>query len=42
MRSVLGRERSTALFDQAYRRHARRLARAIIQQGNASRGQQEV
>jgi uncharacterized phosphosugar-binding protein len=29
--SVVGPERSRALFDEAYREHARRLARAIIQ-----------
>jgi len=40
--SVLGPERSRALFDGAYREHARRLTRAIIQQGNADPGQQEV
>jgi uncharacterized phosphosugar-binding protein len=28
--SVVGAERSRALFDQAYREHARRIARAII------------
>jgi uncharacterized phosphosugar-binding protein len=31
--SVVGAERSRALFDQAYREHARRLARAIDQSG---------
>jgi uncharacterized phosphosugar-binding protein len=31
--SVVGAERSEALFDEAYREHARRLARAIGQQG---------
>lgn len=31
--SVLGAERSRALFDEAYREHARRLARAIDQRG---------
>jgi len=31
--SVVGAERSRALFDAAYREHARRLARAIDQQG---------
>jgi uncharacterized phosphosugar-binding protein len=31
--SVLGPERSRALFDEAYREHARRLARAIGQRG---------
>jgi uncharacterized phosphosugar-binding protein len=31
--SVVGAERSRALFDGAYREHARRLARAIGQQG---------
>ncbi len=31
--SVVGTERSRALFDAAYREHARRLARAIDQQG---------
>ena len=31
--SVVGIERSRALFDQAYREHARRLARAIDQRG---------
>lgn len=40
--SVVGEERSRALFDEAYREHARRVARAIIQQGNASPEQQEV
>jgi len=40
--SVVGTERSTALFEQAYAEHARRLARAIIQQGNADPAQQEV
>jgi uncharacterized phosphosugar-binding protein len=40
--SVLGPEESRALFDGAYREHARRLTRAIIQQGNADPGQQEV
>ena len=29
--SVVGEERSRALFDQAYREHARRIARAIDQ-----------
>jgi len=33
--SVVGHGRSQALFDEAYREHARRLARAIIQQGSA-------
>jgi uncharacterized phosphosugar-binding protein len=40
--SVVGTERSQDLFDEAYREHARRLARAIIQQGNADPVQQEV
>jgi uncharacterized phosphosugar-binding protein len=40
--SVVGSERSTALFEEAYREHARRLARAIIQQGNTDPGRQEV
>jgi len=40
--SVMGAERSMALFEQAYREHARRLARAIIQPGNADPAQQEV
>ena len=40
--SVVGPERSRDLFDEAYREHARRLARAIIQQGNADPEQQEV
>ena len=31
--SVVGAERSRALFDQAYQEHARRIARAIDQQG---------
>jgi uncharacterized phosphosugar-binding protein len=31
--SAVGAERSRELFDQAYREHARRLARAIDQQG---------
>ena len=31
--SVVGAERSRELFDEAYREHARRLARAIGQQG---------
>ncbi|MDP8904108.1 MAG: SIS domain-containing protein [Chloroflexota bacterium] len=31
--SVVGRERSRALFDEAYREHARRIARAISKQG---------
>ena len=31
--SVVGEERSRELFDQAYREHARRIARAIDQQG---------
>ncbi|HEY6569240.1 MAG TPA: hypothetical protein VIZ22_03075, partial [Candidatus Limnocylindrales bacterium] len=31
--SVVGAERSRALFDEAYREHARRLARAIDQRG---------
>jgi uncharacterized phosphosugar-binding protein len=31
--SVVGRERSRVLFDEAYREHARRLARAIGQRG---------
>jgi uncharacterized phosphosugar-binding protein len=31
--SVVGAERSRTLFDEAYREHARRLARAIDQQG---------
>jgi hypothetical protein len=30
--SVVGEERSRALFDQAYREHARRIARVIDQQ----------
>jgi uncharacterized phosphosugar-binding protein len=33
--SAVGAERSRELFDQAYREHARRLARAIDQQGGA-------
>jgi uncharacterized phosphosugar-binding protein len=33
--SVVGRERSQVLFDEAYREHARRLARAIDQRGGA-------
>jgi uncharacterized phosphosugar-binding protein len=33
--SVVGPERSQALFDGAYREHARRVARAIEQQGGA-------
>jgi uncharacterized phosphosugar-binding protein len=36
--SVVGAERSRALFDQAYRDHARRLARAIDQQGGEGGG----
>ena len=40
--SVVGPERSRDLFEGAYREHARRLARAIIQQGNADPAQQEV
>jgi len=40
--SVAGPERSRDLFEGAYREHARRLARAIIQQGNADPVQQEV
>jgi uncharacterized phosphosugar-binding protein len=40
--SVVGPKRSRDLFDEAYREHARRLARAIIQQGNADPEQQEV
>jgi uncharacterized phosphosugar-binding protein len=40
--TVVGPEQSRALFDAAYREHARRLARAIIQQGNADPAQQEV
>ena len=40
--SVVGPERSRDLFDEAYREHAQRLARAIIQQGNADPEQQEV
>jgi uncharacterized phosphosugar-binding protein len=41
--SVVGLERSQALFEAAYAEHARRLARAIIQQqGNADPEQQEV
>jgi len=40
--SVVGTERSMALFQQAYREHARRLARAIIHPGNADPAQQEV
>jgi len=40
--SVLGTERSEALFEAAYREHARRLARAIIQQGSTGPDQQEV
>ena len=40
--SVVGPERSQALFDEAYREHARRLARAIIQQGKATHEIQEV
>jgi uncharacterized phosphosugar-binding protein len=39
--SVVGPERSQVLFDEAYREHARRLARAIIQQKGAG-DQQEV
>ncbi len=31
--SAMGAERSRALFDEAYREHARRLARAIGQRG---------
>jgi uncharacterized phosphosugar-binding protein len=31
--SVVGPERSKALFDEAYKEHARRVARAIDQQG---------
>jgi hypothetical protein len=31
--AVLGRERSSGLFEQAYREHARRLARVIARQG---------
>ena len=31
--SAVGAERSRTLFDEAYREHARRLARAIDQQG---------
>ncbi len=31
--SVVGEERSRTLFDDAYREHARRLARAIDQRG---------
>ncbi len=38
---VVGREGSRALFDEAYREHARRLARAIIQRHGAAE-QQEV
>jgi uncharacterized protein (UPF0212 family) len=30
--SVVGEERSRTLFDQAYREHARRIARALDQQ----------
>jgi hypothetical protein len=33
--AVVGPERSQALFDAAYREHARRLGRAIIQQHGA-------
>ncbi len=33
--SVVGPERSTALFDEAYNEHARRIARAISQHGGA-------
>ncbi len=33
--SVVGEERSQALFEAAYREHARRVARAIDQQGGA-------
>ncbi len=40
--SVVGPERSQALFEAAYREHARRLARAIIQQGSTGPDQQEV
>jgi uncharacterized phosphosugar-binding protein len=41
--AVVSPERSAALFEAAYREHARRLARAIIQQqGNADPEQQEV
>jgi uncharacterized phosphosugar-binding protein len=40
--SVVGAERSEALFEAAYREHARRLARAIIQQGSTGPDQQEV
>ncbi|HSW42386.1 MAG TPA: SIS domain-containing protein [Patescibacteria group bacterium] len=39
--AVAGPERSQALFDAAYREHARRLARAIIQHSSAG-DQQEV
>jgi uncharacterized phosphosugar-binding protein len=35
--AVVGEQRSRQLFDQAYREHARRLARAIGQQGGESR-----
>jgi uncharacterized phosphosugar-binding protein len=33
--SVVGQERSTALFEAAYREHARRVARVVDQQGGA-------
>jgi uncharacterized phosphosugar-binding protein len=35
--SVVGAERSRALFEEAYREHARRIARAIDKQGGESR-----
>jgi len=35
--SVVGEERSRALFDDAYHEHARRLARVLDQQGGGSR-----
>ena len=39
--TIVGPERSQALFDAAHREHARRLARAIIQSNEAD-NQQEV
>jgi len=40
--SVVGSGRSQALFEAAYREHARRPARAIAQQGDADAGRQET
>ncbi|CAN5794995.1 hypothetical protein BH24CHL6_BH24CHL6_06450 [soil metagenome] len=40
--SVVGAERSRALFEQAYREHARRIARAIDHKGGGSRSKDDL